>query len=171
MSKSEYDKLLNKAQWKRKRQVIFKRDNYTCTVCGSQESLCAHHTYYYKRRVNPWEYPDESLVTMCEDCHNKWHENNNNVFIDNITSSKRQRKVRTKNARELSVIDKYTEKGFNCIKRGYPNFCFYNNDKIFFVMVKRKPRRDTKTGLNSYQKEMISIFKRLGIDIRVEYIK
>ena len=59
----------------RKRQIILARDNNTCTVCGSKKNLNVHHTFYYNnKRVAPWEYPNKSLITVCKDCHTKFHE-------------------------------------------------------------------------------------------------
>lgn len=34
--------------------------------------LNVHHNYY-TRGKKPWEYPDDALVTLCEDCHKKRH--------------------------------------------------------------------------------------------------
>lgn len=36
------------------------------------KGLNVHHTYYTKGH-KPWEYEDDSLVTLCEDCHKKRH--------------------------------------------------------------------------------------------------
>lgn len=38
------------------------------------KGLNIHHTYYTKE-CKPWEYENDSLVTLCEDCHKKRHEN------------------------------------------------------------------------------------------------
>ena len=38
------------------------------------KGLNIHHTYY-TRECKPWEYENDSLVTLCEDCHKKRHEN------------------------------------------------------------------------------------------------
>lgn len=37
------------------------------------KGLNIHHTYYIEGR-KPWEYENEALVTLCEDCHKKRHE-------------------------------------------------------------------------------------------------
>ena len=37
------------------------------------KGLNVHHTYYIKGH-KPWEYEDEALVALCEDCHKKRHE-------------------------------------------------------------------------------------------------
>lgn len=38
------------------------------------KGLNIHHTHY-TRGCKPWEYENDSLVTLCEDCHKKRHEN------------------------------------------------------------------------------------------------
>jgi hypothetical protein len=68
-----YDDLLKDPRWILKRKVIITRDEFKCTSCGSKENLQVHHTYYYKQKTVPWAYPDESLITLCEDCHHEWH--------------------------------------------------------------------------------------------------
>ncbi len=35
--------------------------------------LNIHHKYYVQGR-EPWEYPNEALITLCEDCHHKRHQ-------------------------------------------------------------------------------------------------
>jgi len=79
---------------------------------------------------------------------------------------------RTKNSRELSIVTKYMEQGYHCLKRGWPDFCFFNDKEVFFVEVKNDSEKELTTGgLNKYQSEMIGIFKRLGLNVRVEYEK
>lgn len=58
------------AEW---RKFVFKRDNYTCQMCGKRGgSLNAHH-------IKPWaKYPDfrfdkENGITLCEQCHKYVH--------------------------------------------------------------------------------------------------
>lgn len=60
-------------RWQRKRLEIMQRDEFSCRVCSSKEkTLNVHHSYYVKGR-QPWEYPTFSLVTWCEDCHERQH--------------------------------------------------------------------------------------------------
>lgn len=78
---------------------------------------------------------------------------------------------RTSNLIEQLVIDKYTKKGYSCLKRGYPDFCFYNDNEVFFIEVKKEGEERLKSrGLNKYQVKMIDIFKRLGLSVKVEYV-
>lgn len=73
-----YFLLLNDVRWKAKRNVILKRDNNSCVNCGSNNSLVVHHRrYLFIRRLNnfvlPWEYPNETLITLCNQCHDRGH--------------------------------------------------------------------------------------------------
>lgn len=46
-------------------------DKFSCRVCHDKEtSLHVHHTYY-RKNTEPWDYPDEALVTLCEACHGR----------------------------------------------------------------------------------------------------
>ena len=68
-----WHKLYKHSKWLRKRKIILKRDNYKCTACGSKKNLCVHHTFYYSTYTPPWDYPNDSLLTVCEECHEEWH--------------------------------------------------------------------------------------------------
>lgn len=72
-SEMGYRKGLDSPRWAIKRSKILKRDGYKCTVCGSDKNLQVHHTYYV-RGAEPWGYPDDSLLTLCEKCHHEYHE-------------------------------------------------------------------------------------------------
>ena len=59
------------------------------------KGLNVHHTYYIKGH-KPWEYENDSLVTLCEDCHRKRHEgtavpllNDNKELVANLATCPR----------------------------------------------------------------------------------
>jgi hypothetical protein len=63
------------SRWQKKRLEIMERDNWTCRSCGASGegvTLNVHHAYY-KSGNKPWEYPQQDLVTWCEDCHKERH--------------------------------------------------------------------------------------------------
>jgi hypothetical protein len=73
MSKKEYWELLRDPRWQRMRLEVMQRDDFRCRYCGvNDKTLNVHHTYYAKGRA-PWEYDAESLLTLCEACH-QWVE-------------------------------------------------------------------------------------------------
>lgn len=67
---TDYQQLLRHPFWQAKRLEIFQRDKFTCTKCQDKfTNLQVHHTFYDHRY--PWEYPNESMFTVCELCHEK----------------------------------------------------------------------------------------------------
>lgn len=49
--------------------------NFVCSFYVKRSNikgLNVHHTYYIKGKA-PWEYEDDALITLCEDCHKKAH--------------------------------------------------------------------------------------------------
>jgi len=64
-----YSDKLKDPRWQRRRLKIMERDNWTCQLCESKdEQLQVHHKEYVKG-MDPWEYPDDLLITLCENCH------------------------------------------------------------------------------------------------------
>lgn len=69
MSESDYMALSEK--WKRLRENAFKRDGQKCVMCGAAYPLEVHHRRYPKA----WGAETlDDLVTLCDDCHKKLHE-------------------------------------------------------------------------------------------------
>ena len=69
-----YYQQLQSKEWLSKRLEILKRDNFTCQCCGNKMGLEVHHTFYYIDKREPWNYPNESLITLCCWCHGELHE-------------------------------------------------------------------------------------------------
>jgi len=70
----DYNKQLQNRKWGEKSIEIRKRDKSKCTKCFSKRNLQVHHTYYVGfKYLLPWEYPNDSLITLCEKCHHKEH--------------------------------------------------------------------------------------------------
>ncbi|WP_207915781.1 HNH endonuclease [Flavobacterium caseinilyticum] len=64
-----YLEKLKSPKWQKKRLEILERDNFSCKCCGDFEtSLHVHHTKYLAN-TDPWEYENDSLITLCETCH------------------------------------------------------------------------------------------------------
>lgn len=62
--------------WRVKCDLIRRRDNNHCLLCGRAidegAQLQVHHLTYIKG-CKPWEYPNECLITLCSNCHAKLH--------------------------------------------------------------------------------------------------
>ena len=72
----KYEDLLKHPKWQKRRLKIMERDNWACTTCGEKDKpLNVHHRAYAKDHA-PWEYPDHALMTVCDDCHDKYHKVN-----------------------------------------------------------------------------------------------
>jgi len=61
---------LKSDDWKRKRFVVLKRDNWRCVYCGARATQ-VHHKRYAKKNIG--KEPIEWLVSVCNDCHNSKH--------------------------------------------------------------------------------------------------
>lgn len=82
--KLSYAEMLKDPRWQKRKTEILNRDKFTCLLCGdTKNTLHVHHLRYIKGR-NPWEYGDEDLITLCEDCHNKTHEEINKQIMSEI---------------------------------------------------------------------------------------
>lgn len=58
-------------RWQQRRLEIMQRDRWCCRYCyGANNTLNVHHRYYVWGN-DPWDYPDEALVTLCEPCHER----------------------------------------------------------------------------------------------------
>ena len=66
--KMNYFQQLKSPEWKKKRIAILERDGNCCAICGDIKRLEVHHFYYIAKRM-AWNYPDDSLLTLCKDCH------------------------------------------------------------------------------------------------------
>ena len=65
----KYSDKLRDPRWQKKRLEIMQRDDFKCKKCGDKDStLNVHHRYYIWGK-DPWDYPDEVLITVCSDCH------------------------------------------------------------------------------------------------------
>jgi len=70
-------------KWAERRNQILQRDDFTCRNCDDKDgpipdaeedqykaALEVHHKYYEWGK-DPWDYPDNALITLCETCHDK----------------------------------------------------------------------------------------------------
>lgn len=80
MNKKTYKSLLESENWRRYREAILKRDNYTCQKCKKEKSnLEVHHKLYFEEEAI--NYPPELLITLCKHCHDKWHKENDLLIL------------------------------------------------------------------------------------------
>lgn len=79
--KLTYAEMLKDPRWQKRKTEILNRDKFTCQLCGdTTNTLHVHHLKYLKGH-KPWEYNGEDLITLCEECHNKTHEEINKQIM------------------------------------------------------------------------------------------
>lgn len=64
------DEYLKSDAWKRKRYVVFKRDNWRCVFCD-RPATQVHHKKYARKNIG--REPIELLVSVCKTCHDSQH--------------------------------------------------------------------------------------------------
>lgn len=72
---SQYSELLKHPKWQEKRLRVLEAAGFQCSSCGDKEKTLHVHHGYYERGKKPWEYDDETLHVLCEDCHEATQEN------------------------------------------------------------------------------------------------
>ena len=76
MTPQGYAAKLLRPEWKLKRLEILERDDFTCRWCGVSGTPLEVHHLRYTAGSDPWESPDNDLVTLCVACHSRNHEKN-----------------------------------------------------------------------------------------------
>lgn len=62
---------LKSDDWRRKRYVVLRRDNWRCVYCGSRATQ-VHHKKYAKYNIG--REPIDWLVSVCKSCHDSMHD-------------------------------------------------------------------------------------------------
>jgi hypothetical protein len=64
-----YAEKLTDPRWQRVRLKVLERDSFCCKLCSDEKTTLHVHHSYYDKNADPWDYPLDSLVTLCKDCH------------------------------------------------------------------------------------------------------
>ena len=64
-----YGEKLKDPRWQKMRLEIFKRHGWACRWCHAKKRTLAVHHLWYETEAEPWEATPESLLTVCESCH------------------------------------------------------------------------------------------------------
>lgn len=74
-----YSEKLKDPRWQKVRLKVFERDYWQCMRCDcDNKTLHAHHLKYENGK-DPWEYDLKDIVTLCDDCHTKAHDDNEDI--------------------------------------------------------------------------------------------
>ena len=69
MPNNSYIEKLKDPRWQKKRLEIMERDEFKCQKCHNPENTLHIHHFAYIKDKDPWDYPSDYLITLCEDCH------------------------------------------------------------------------------------------------------
>lgn len=68
-----YAEKLKHPKWQKRRLKIMEASGFTCSGCGSDEKTLHVHHKAYRKGAEPWDYEDDELECLCEDCHKGIH--------------------------------------------------------------------------------------------------
>lgn len=68
MAKTYFEKLKD-PQWQKRRLEIMEKSNFLCARCFDGDATLHIHHRIYRKKKQPWEYSDDELECLCEDCH------------------------------------------------------------------------------------------------------
>jgi hypothetical protein len=114
-----YEKLKD-PRWQKKRLEILERDEFTCQQCMDDKStLNVHHRRYIKNR-DPWDYPNDALITLCESCH----EGEKETMAYELDSLNEQ------------IQDKFLSADVEQLARGFNAFVPHHISSVMAVVIK-----------------------------------
>ncbi len=68
---SRYGEKLKDPRWQKLRLLVFERDRFSCQWCDAADRTLAVHHLSYRPDTEPWDYPLENFLTLCEPCHSE----------------------------------------------------------------------------------------------------
>jgi len=119
LTEMTYAEKLKDPRWQKKRLEILNRDNFKCSIesCGeTTKTLHVHHLDYLSD-TEPWDYPNEYLMTICESCH------------QHITEVRHIYEDRLRRAMRLKLIDSFSQ----CCAADYFEQCKNLSNVIFLL--------------------------------------
>jgi hypothetical protein len=69
-----YWEKLKDPRWQRKRLAVFQRAGFECEECGANDKQLHAHHKLYRKNADPWDYQDDELACLCDECHSKAHD-------------------------------------------------------------------------------------------------
>ena len=70
---TKYSDKLKHPKWQEKRLDVLSLKGYNCEACTNvNEQLQVHHINYIGGN-EPWEYPNNNFLVLCDACHKKEH--------------------------------------------------------------------------------------------------
>ena len=75
--RQDYQNYIHSNEWKDLRKLILERDRYECVECGAKSDLHVHHLHYKNFKKEKLD----DLVTLCQRCHMRVHDKNDDFRI------------------------------------------------------------------------------------------
>jgi len=72
-SNAEFFAKYTHPRWQKKRLERMEQAGWRCESCESEEKTLHVHHKSYKKGASPWEYENDELECLCEDCHAEQH--------------------------------------------------------------------------------------------------
>ena len=69
-----YAEHLKDPRWQRKRLERLQLAEFRCENCDDETKTLHVHHKFYRKGAMPWEYTDQELEVLCEDCHESIHQ-------------------------------------------------------------------------------------------------
>lgn len=101
------DKFYKSKKWKRKRENILRRDEYTCQECkryGKTVQANTVHHIFPLENYQELKLVNDNLISLCDKCHEAMHNRFTNELTDKGIAWQNRMKVKSK------VLKKYFEK-------------------------------------------------------------
>lgn len=73
MTRMTYAEQLKHPKWQKRRLEILDRAKFRCESCEDSETTLHVHHKRYRKGAMAWEYSDQELIALCEDCHESEH--------------------------------------------------------------------------------------------------
>lgn len=81
MSKLSYYQKLKDPRWQKRRLEVLDSSGFACQLCSNESStLHVHHNAYISGR-DPWDYDEDQLTVLCEECHKNIHEEDDEISL------------------------------------------------------------------------------------------
>jgi 5-methylcytosine-specific restriction endonuclease McrA len=97
-----YAEKLRRPRWQRKRLELLQSTDFTCELCGATDQQLQIHHPIYRVGVEPWDYPTDTLMVLCLQCHEERQEIERQFFY------KVSLAIRYKNNTELKEMPVWT---------------------------------------------------------------
>jgi len=87
---STYSDKLKDIKWQSLRVEALERDEFKCQCCSNEDEKKIHvHHKFYTFGLEPWDYPIQSLITLCSDCH-ETHDEFREMVFKNLPKNKHE---------------------------------------------------------------------------------